>query len=121
MADMMNYEEYAELLKKEITVMVTKPDPADGHTHVAYVDKNGNGMTAPYPEYEEEMYSHHHLIVDNNVVPNAKGWSISFHQGLQEITEAQLKETKTAFSVLKDQESKALEGLFKDELKGDDK
>lgn len=119
MADMMNYEEYNTMLKKEITVMVTKPDPYDGHTHVAYVDKSGNGMTSTYPEYED--YGHQHIVVGKSVVPSTLGYNISFHTGLQEITEAQLKEKKTVFSELKDHEHKALETVFKDELKGDEK
>ena len=89
MADMLNnYEEYENKLKQEISVMVTSPDPRDGHTHVAYVDKKGNGMTSPYPEDDEISYQHHHLIVDKNVIPSTKGWGISFHLSLSGMSEA---------------------------------
>lgn len=119
MADMMNWEEYQELLKENISIMVTSPDPQDGHTHIAYVDKNGNGMTSEYPEYEE--YSHQHMIIKKSVAPCVKGWSLSFHLNLQEVAEADLKEKKTVFSESKDNESQAFKDVFNDSFEGDDK
>lgn len=87
-----DYKKYEELLKKNISRMVTMPDPKDGHTHVVYVDSNGNGMTTRYPENEEYQYSHKHMIISDQVVPYTDGYSISFHSGLQSM--AQWEKTK---------------------------
>jgi len=89
---LMDYEEYQNLIKSEFFIMVTSPDPEDGHTHIVWVDKKGNGMTSPYPE--EESYSRHqHVIVGKDVVPFTNGYSVSFHSGLQDATEADLKDS----------------------------
>jgi len=111
-----DYDAYEQRLKEEVTVKVTTPDPADGHTHVVYVGKNGHGMTMPYPENEEECFQHKHLIINNEVVLHSSGWSISFHSGLQDMSEADLKEHVEAFRKANDKEAKALNDVFKSEL-----
>lgn len=85
-----DYEKYEETLKKTITRMVTAPDPKDGHTHVVYVDTDGNGMTTNYPEDQESYFSHQHFVVGKKVVLFTDGYGISFHTGLQSM--AQYKE-----------------------------
>ena len=88
---LMDYQEYEELVKKEFSIMVTSPDPEDGHTHIVWVDSKGNGMTSPYPEDEDMYYRHQHTVVGKNVIPFTNGYRVSFHGALQDASEADLK------------------------------
>jgi len=104
-----DYSKYEEILKKTISRMVTAPDPKDGHTHVVYMDTDGNGMTTNYPENQEEWFSHQHFVIGKKVVPFTDGYSISFHTGLQSM--AQYKE------FLKEQGKKGKEKAKKEAIK----
>lgn len=84
-----DYKKYEETLQKNISRMVTMPDPKDGHTHVVYIDTDGNGMTTHYPEDSESYNSHKHMVIGNKVVPHTDGYSISFHTGLQSMAQWQ--------------------------------
>lgn len=84
-----DYEAYDEKLKSEFTVMVTTPDPKDGHTHIVYVDSNGNGISDFYPKEDPDAwFKHQHFVVDNKLIPHTDGYSISFHAGLTGMAEA---------------------------------
>jgi len=118
-----DYSKYEEKLKKTISRMVTAPDPKDGHTHIAYIDTDGNGMTTHYPENQEEWFAHQHFIVDNKVVPYTDGYSISFHTSLQTMAQMEeyLKEQKEkAEKVKKTEETEAtsLGDVFTKEIVG---
>lgn len=112
-----DWEDYDKRLKEEITAMVTSPDPKDGHTHVAYIDKDGNGMTMAYPENEEEYFQHKHLIVNKKVIIDTNGWSVSFHTSLQEMSEAEVKEHHKTLSRNNDKSAQALKNVFDEEFK----
>lgn len=117
-----DYSKYEEKLKKTISRMVTTPDPKDGHTHVVYVDKNGNGMTTYYPEDQEQWFSHTHLIIDSNVVLFTDGCCISFHTSLQTMAEQTklVKEKEEAEKKDSSEESEAssLSDVFTKEIVG---
>ena len=126
-----DYEKYEELLKKTITRMVTAPDPKDGHTHVVYVDTDGNGMTTNYPEDQESYFSHQHFVVGKKVVLYTDGYGISFHTGLQSMAQHKVflkeqgekgkeKEKQEAKKAGKTEESeaKSLSTVFNDAILG---
>ena len=117
-----DYSKYEEKLKKAISRMVTTPDPKDGHTHVVYIDTNGNGMTTYYPEDQEQWFSHTHLVVDSKVVLFTDGYSISFHTSLQTMAEQTkvVKEKEEAKKKDNSEESEAssLSDVFTKEIVG---
>lgn len=88
-AYIMDYEEYKNKIKETFSVQVTAPDPENGHTHIAYVDQNGNGCTTFYPEGDDYGVKHQHLVVSNQVIPYCDGYSISFHNGLTQMSDAE--------------------------------
>lgn len=87
---LMDYDEYEGLVKSEFSVMVTSPDPEDGHTHIVWINKKGNGMTSPYPEDDDSYRRHQHIVIAKEVIPFSNGYSLSFHGGLQDATQADL-------------------------------
>ena len=126
-----DYSKYEETLKKTISRMVTAPDPKDGHTHIVYIDTEGNGMTTNYPENQEEWFSHQHFVIGSKVVPFTDGFSISFHTSLQTMAQhndylkeqgekGKEKEKQEAEKVGKseDSEAKSLSDVFNDAILG---